>query len=176
MVIKKITVIVILFLALVSCTKEGTEYRLSSIDIPEISGFAFRNEFGDYSGSVGQPNARTKYTDKSGNEYNFLLFPNPCISYFSCYFHGTIPFDSAKIWVVEGVYSGDADYLSGLGIIMNSNNLVAGGAPVFQTETDQERVSIDVSTLEDGYYRVYTKINDIVLWNDIIIDKEFTIN
>jgi len=146
-----------------SCTKAENYFRLSSFETPIIEGYNLRNLFGDYVGSVGNPNVKNGDYD---SEYFFRFYPNPAIE--NCYLYTKSPttLSLKKLWITMAQF-GDriTNYSNNIGM----NNFYIGGVPLIQIEFNGDNIQIDLSSLEEGYYRIYIKIDENILYDNLVI-------
>ncbi|NOR86039.1 MAG: hypothetical protein GQ527_00375 [Bacteroidales bacterium] len=167
---KNLIYLLAIILALHSCSKTPGETRLNSFEIPTVTGFVFKNEEGVSMGSYGGP-VNNKISDKgSGQESSYYLnvFPNPSNDFYSVYTKVPSPSIMKHIWIVQATYNGE---LSNTEINNNAVNLVAGGAPLIEVNSQSEIVRINISSLNEGYYRIYMEAGDIILYDNLIVYK-----
>lgn len=159
---------IISFITINSCTKEETDIRLSEFEPPTITGFILKNELGESIKRIGVPNV------KLGNEsndwtspYYFTQYPNPSIDIIFIHFRTPADGELKKIWITQA--NVDNQFGGGFIGINNANNMVVGGSPLFQAETTSNSMHINLSWLPEGYYRIYIKVSEHLLYDNLII-------
>ncbi|MDX9773806.1 MAG: hypothetical protein RBT02_10380 [Bacteroidales bacterium] len=156
-------ILTIMILLSSSCEKEETDFPVYFY-APTIHGYYVTDDFGNMVELIGVDDM--KYHDQRLDTVpfsNYILlntFPNPCISYVNIYIGGQNIIK--KIWIVPARAS------EGLPYCMNANCLIVRGQPIYAVETDAAYFTIDLSSYEYNYYRIYVKIDDILLWNNIV--------
>lgn len=158
-----------------ACKKESETVRLCNLQTPVITGFQFVDATGNYIGKIGEPNTNTSvYLNNSGtSSIAMFIYPNPS--------HGMIAIQikaddisDAKIWISRAIYNGAPSDIANLA---GCNTMVAGGYPVFQMlKVNSKSVMVDLFNTGDGYYRVYIQIHDILLWDNLIVSKNYAPN
>lgn len=164
-----IFILLILLIFTSGCTKEKADYRLSEFDIPVVTGYYLRDDIGFPMGKIGTPNVRlSNESDDFTSDYYLMLYPNPCDK--SCVLYIKSPSDQSikKVWVVQASYF---DQMPGSENELNMISLIAGGAPLLQAETTSRNLWLDLTSFKTGYYRVYVKIDDQILYDNLVINK-----
>jgi hypothetical protein len=157
----------ITLLVTMSCSKEETGIRLSGFETPIITGFQIRSIEGQLIDVYGIPNI--KLSDRSyrnNTEYSFCPFPNPCTNL--CVVHTNVPNPDAikYIWVVQAVYEDNgSNNVTNIG----SNTMAVGGAPLIENEFTSDVTALDISSLSEGYYRIYLKVDNTILYDNLVI-------
>lgn len=158
------------FLFIFSCTKKDTEIRLSEFEPPTITGVNFRGFDGSDYGSIGVPNI------KQGNEsndfmsdYYFTFYPNPSAERIFVYIKTPAKEEIKKLWIVQANWDDQVpeDWI-GLNL---ATNMTVGGSPLYQAEFTSGGIAIDLSYFPQGYYRIYLKVNEHLLYDNLIINK-----
>ena len=163
----KTIILICQFLVLLGCTENDADFRLSDFNTPKISGFYLRNALAEPVGTIGIPNVRLGSSSNSSSSlYYFTPYPNPCSNFCTFWIKSPVNNSVKKLWIVQAEFDHD---IPGYSIDMGMNNIVVGGQPLFQAEFTENNLSIDVSNLYEGYYRVYLKIDDILLYDNLII-------
>jgi hypothetical protein len=154
-----------------SCTKEKEEFRLSDFNIPAIDGYYLRDYSGEYISKVGMPNVKlSDGVDYSNSAYFFISYPNPCTENI-CFIAVKAPISAGikKLWITQAKWNNRvSDEMIDLN---NTINTVVGGSPVFQTEFTSDHVDVDLTSFSNGYYRIYLKVNDYLLYDNLVIYK-----
>ena len=161
--------ILILIQLLSSCTKENTEFRMADFNIPIITGYYLRDVYGDYIGRVGYPNI--KLGDKSNysnSEYFLAFYPNPCNEHIGIHIESPVNSSTKKLWITPAIFD---ERTTNSSIYLNCANIVVEGYPVYQTELDNNTTFLSLENIENGYYRIYLKIDDILLYDNLVIVK-----
>lgn len=148
---------------IVSCNKDDYELRLSDFNFPVVTGFYLRSDFGDLVGIIGTPNVNN---GDFNSEYALRFSPNPASEY--CYIHTKSPASMTlkKIWITHAQFNVQIPNYS---FDIGATNLKAGGMPLIQAEFIEDSYPIDLSLLDEGYYRIYLKIDDLLLYDNLII-------
>lgn len=159
-----------LFLTLLlGCSKsDDNTIRLSDMETPALTGFSIRDVTGNPIGTIGSPNINTRIEGTSGNaEYSIIAYPNPCKSMLALMIQSPNPNAAKKVWIVKGKV--DAA-LANSGIDLGMNTAIVGGQPLLQATTVATDLILDVSSLPNGYYRLYVKVEDRLLYENLIIN------
>ncbi len=165
------------------CEKENVEQK-ASLSTPVLTGFICRDEAATTYYAIGNPNL--KLHEETGvnqiTEYSMLSYPNPNVyddGYHHLYkhpitifFRSGAPATSAHFWIESGSYLGsDQNYSTYMGanyflpserIIDKEMNVVMG----------ENNFYVDVAYIQPGYYRAYIEINGVLLWDNLIINKQ----
>ena len=157
------------------CTKEEADLRIPEFEIPVIHGYYVRDAYGSIIGAYGygEPNVRLSDAPDYMQSNNYLLmYPNPPISNI-LNVHTKSPSSSKvkKLWITHAVLRPPFD--SGIVPQDGWNNFVAGGAPLFEVEFTQDDIRLDLTELLDGYYRVYVKIDNYLLYDNLVVNRRF---
>ena len=167
---KKLSYLCLLILIITSnsCTKEVADTRLSDFTEPVITGYYQTNENGEEMGAVGIPNVkRFNGADRNHSTHLMVIFPNPAYYSFNIRMETPVPSTTKKIWITR---ANIVDMPDNSGIDLAMTTMVVGGSPVFQTETNSDHITINVEDVEDGYYRVYVEADDIILYENLVIN------
>lgn len=151
------------------CSKTDDQpIRLSEMETPALTGFVVRDVTGNPIGTIGSPNISTRIEGTSGNaEYSIIAYPNPCKNMLALMIQSPNPNAAKKIWLVKG--KPDAA-LANSGIDLGMNTAIVGGQPLFQATTVATNLTLDVSSFPGGYYRLYVKVEDRLLYENLIIN------
>lgn len=149
-----------------SCSKES-EIRLSEFEIPIITGFELRDVQGQTMGIYGIPNIKLGNESNSYNsEYFFSLYPNPCTDICTVYIKAPNSNAAKYVWIVQAQYrDNNTTILMNLG----TNSIYVGGTPLIETEFTTNNIVVDLSSLSEGYYRMYLKVDDLILFDNLVI-------
>jgi hypothetical protein len=156
---------------IISCSKEDNELRLSDFNLPIINGYYLRDFRANYAGSVGIPNVQLgNSTDFNNSIYYFSFYPNPC-SEGLCAIYIKTPKSNEikKLWITPAIFNNQSSNCSI--DLNNSSNVFIGGSPVFQTEFTSNNLTVDLSKISNGYYRIYLKVNGYLLYDNLVINK-----
>lgn len=161
----------ILFIAAISlltaCSKEEAPERMPGFDEPVIAGYEMRSITGDYIGSIGYPNIKLyEGEDYNSSKYFFAGFPNPASDMINIFVQERDAPGVKKIWMVTGRLQGDPEKSA---LNQGMYSMYAGGTPLFQAEFSGSSVAIDLRDIHDGYYRIYLKIGEVILHDNIAI-------
>lgn len=168
MIISKSLFFILLLTIISGCSKtDEATTRIPDWETPTLTGFALRDVSGAPMGITGTPNVNNHIKGNPNNiEYSIVAYPNPCRSTLALMIHTPSPNLPKQIWIVKGKL--DAP-LSNSGFDIGMNNAIAGGQPLFQATTVASNFTINVSSLPSGYYRLYVKIEDNLLYDNLII-------
>jgi len=50
-------------------------------------------------------------------------------------------------------------------------NIKVGGAPLIQIEFKSDNLAVDLTSLDQGYYRIYLKVDKYIFYDNLVIDK-----
>ncbi|MCF8302042.1 MAG: hypothetical protein K9I94_02105 [Bacteroidales bacterium] len=174
---RKLTLIfTALLLMTAACEKSESTHRLSDLSIPECTGFHFRDHQGAIVATLGKPNVKlTAERESFENPYRIESYPNPAYSVLAVYSTSKISNQPRKMWLVEATTKEDVHYQGYT--FSGSQNLIAGGAPIMEWETTKDgSTHIIIDNLPNGVYRLYVQFDDVLLWDNIIIDKGYDPN
>lgn len=167
-----------------SCEKEQQDQQ-ATFSTPQLTGFVCRNEAAVVYYTIGNPNIKL-YEAAGTNQdvkYSMLFYPNP--NFYSdfnqeqfqsqIYFSVSInaPATQLHFWIESGNYlESSQNYSTYMGAnyylpnehIIDLNLNAYSGENVFV---------LDVSKVQPGYYRAYIEVNGVLLWDNLIINKEF---
>lgn len=145
-----------------SCSASDEPLRLGETNSPICTGFNFKNGENAPYGIVGIPNNKLLSDDKLK-----LLAAYPIPAKFTLGIITNIS-SNKKIWLTKAVISSS---LNNNIYYFNSPFQIVGGAPIISLNDvlDQE-ITINVANLPKGYYRLYLKTDDDLLWENIIIE------
>jgi hypothetical protein len=184
--VKKVSSLLLLLIVfcLLRCKKDNVSDVHPSFNIPILKGFECRNEAADKYSIIGIPDIKlddAKPGDPSGYTYSFISYPNPNLNSYNPVqvFHSMIFFsvfskvrvNSFRFWMEKGSYGEMPDQSLQL---VGAESFV--GSPHIAEFTSSNLVegysqfATDISKLEPGYYRVFVKINDVLLWDNLIIN------
>ncbi|MCK9423779.1 MAG: hypothetical protein M0Q38_14400 [Bacteroidales bacterium] len=153
-----------------SCTKEGADIRLSEFETPVINGYYLRNDVGQTMGVMGFPNVKLGNESNDFNStYFFACFPNPCRESCAVYIKAPTKQQSRKLWITQANIGNQVS--NSATNIINMTNIVIGASPVIQIEFTSDHLTIDLSSLKEGYYRIYLKVDEFLLYDNLVIYK-----
>jgi len=180
----------LILLILTSCSNDQADIRGTEMDAPVLTGFNFRDDDGNPLNTLGIPNVRTVLnTNDIKTSCKIVVYPNPARDNVSVALYFPNKNATAYIWLVKGTVT---DELLNYSVDGNMLNLVVQGNPVVQysfeiTEVNSnsgeggikppggsERsnsVALNLSTVPEGYYRIYVRIGDALLYDNIIVNK-----
>ena len=155
---------------IIGCSKEDSDIRLSNFETPIVTGFIYRDGQGSELGVYGGiPNVKL-YEGNShmDSKYSLSIFPNPCSNKLGVVMKLPDNNSIKKIWIVKAQYlENNENPNNDLGIITKE----IGGSPLAQVESTSRIVSIDVSSLPEGCYRVYTEVDNLLFYDNLLISK-----
>lgn len=154
-----------------SCSKEEPEIRLSQFETPVVTGFELRDEFGNLNKVIGNPNIKLgNESNDHTSEYYFITFPNPSINSCRVNIKTPNPHSIKRVWIVEAKYFGNSS--SSTTHLGASSLIDVGGSPLIQSEGPYNGlISIDLSSLKEGYYRIYLEVDHLILYDNLIIEN-----
>ncbi len=156
---------ILIGLGAIGCSEEEA-FRTPNLGGEVITGFQYRDRVGNLVQKVGQPNTKTSSEDGA---YNFFAFPIPSrdVIFLSVFNNESRQIE--RVWITAAIID-NALYQS---IVINSALLVvAQGTPLIEIEpSDNQSISINVSSLPPGGYRLYVQIDDVLLWDNILIQR-----
>ncbi|MFO7868256.1 MAG: hypothetical protein R6U95_03035 [Bacteroidales bacterium] len=182
---KRFCLILLVFSLLIKCTKDEPTYRLPGFQNPVITGYTAVDDAGNHLYIVGTPNTFIKHGTPEtiiGNNdtdlisdynsaYKFLVFPKPCANNINIIIFSPNKSSLKKIWIVKARYYTEKETSNNLGF----QSFNSGGTPLIQTEFRGEEKDIDVSNLSDGYYRIYLSVDDMIFYDNLVVDKNFNL-
>lgn len=152
---------------LFSCSKNSAGFRLSNFETPIITGYEERDSNGSLIWQWGIPNIKTSISlSPEEKQYIFAIFPNPCKNTCQIYVKSLSLNSIKKLWIVKAIADSES-FTSPIALGMN--NFEIGGSPVFQLEFTQEHLSVDINNLDEGFYRIYVKVDNHILYDNIVI-------
>ena len=169
---KKILLIIFVSL-LIGCDKEY-EIRTADLNTPVCKGFYLTDETGYNYKIIGSPNVKLNDSPDGkviNSTHQLAAFPNPAsLDRIYIAVISKVAPQKKSVWMVAATVDTEMEPMYQ---IMNSSYLVAGGNPIFSYENfNSGMIMVDVKNIPDGYYRVYCKIDDLLLWDNLIILKE----
>ena len=145
-----------LILLLSSCSKDKDEPK-SYDNI--ITGFIFRNDVGYAIGQIGNPNIKIT----NGETIQVVSYPNPSRAIINIYISNIETDTPIKIAITKGLFKEDAD----VDIINYTSLSEITSDIIFEDIIDNKNFSIDLSSFDDGYYRIFVEINNDVYYDNI---------
>lgn len=159
---------------ILGCQAES-DFCFPDLDAPVITGFVARDETGSLIQDVGNPNIKTYSGGSEANApYRIYAYPNPCINRVTLEFISPVH-APAQIWITEAVFQGQSHNSA---VRLGMTALRSGGLPLYKAEIaggGQKRVSIDLSSVPEGYYRLYVKQDDQILYDNLAIVNDLNI-
>ena len=154
------------FLLFYSCS--GNEDNLSlksATDILLVTGINLKDNQGHNNVSLGNPNVFGPWILK--------IYPNPVHDrlYISCR-------DSkctlSDVWVISAI--ADKIYqVTDFNLLLNSNTYeesqIESNAELKFKNIDKSYMYLNIESLKAGYYKVFVKINGIVYWENILVNR-----
>jgi hypothetical protein len=170
----KACLVVFITFIFIGCTKEEADFRLPQFEVPVIHGYFARDAAGSHMGIYGydRPNVNLgDHSDFRQARYFFMFFPNPTHNSVGIYAKSPDESEVKKLWITRAVLRPPFD----VGTVWadDKNNFIAGGAPLLQREFTGENIYLDLTDLPNGYYRIYVKINNLLLYDNLVIDRTF---
>jgi hypothetical protein len=183
---RKLLVIFFLSLIFVSCSKEN-DIQKGSVGLPVIRGFQLRNELGDIYGEIGEPDNNIYYPQYSGHfttGFSILCFPIPNRNYYYNFYteynsniniaiFSSKPVNHAELWIERALYNQteDNNYYTAGGVYASGNPHIVHIDNIDLT-AGYNYTQVGTANIKAGYYRVFVKINNVLLWDNLIINQE----
>jgi hypothetical protein len=170
-----LTALLFALISVFGCTKEEADFRVPEFEIPVIHGYFARDINGNGMGAFGYAKPNVNLGDKSSlhdSNYYIIAFPNPMHDFLNVITKSPDENEVKKLWITRAILRPPFD--NGTVLTDSWNNFVAGGSPLLQVEFTQKNVFLDLTELANGYYRVYLKVNDLLLYDNLVIDREFS--
>lgn len=147
---------------LISCGNEDTQLRTGELVIPVCTGFEYKDVNNVSLGRVGIPNNNLVSSDK---QFVLAVFPIPAVNDFTVEINYP---GSKQIWLVRA--QGGTELNQSLNFL-NALVIAAGGAPVDSRAniTNQQIQFYNLAYLPRGYYRLYVKFENELLWENLIL-------
>jgi hypothetical protein len=145
-----------------SCSTNSDQLRQGEFSVPVCTGFNLKNGENVPYGIIGVPNNKLASDDKLKL---LAAFPIPTKYTLSI---STNILSNKKIWLTKAVINSN---LNNNIYYFNSPFQVVGGAPIiYLNDVSDQEIAINVSSLPKGYYRLYLKSDEDLLWENIIIE------
>lgn len=157
----------IIALLLAGCSDdEDIIIKPSPFDTPVVSGYEARDHIGNTIGIYGNPNIKNSaHSEEGGFRIDFYLYPNPVNEFFSVYVNMPNNDKEKHVWIVPAIYQGEPlPSNSDMGMI----NFCADGSPVIDTTFRSKYLTLDVSHLETGFYKVYVEVENTILHDNLV--------
>jgi len=182
-----IVFITFLILFISSCKKEETVPGVS-LQKDILQGFECRNDMADKYYIIGNPDIKLcDVGSLASQNYNFsiLSFPTPNISYNNYYYSNQInyssavnffinaykPMQHARLRIEKAYYnSAPSSTEIALGAVTYVSNPYILDMDSLNLHLGENLLAFNVSSVEPGYYRVYLQIDDVLLWDNLIIN------
>lgn len=156
MIMKKILLLVCVLS--LSCNSDDNNGITNKTDLNLVTGFYGRQTEEDPAIEYGNPNVFVN--DK------FVIFPNPVNNFF--YIKADEPI--TNVWFVpadaEKIHA-DVDFSNVLNSNLYSESSIASQSKITLAGASASFLSLDVRTLEKGYYKVFIKIGGQIYWDNL---------
>ncbi|MEZ5042467.1 MAG: hypothetical protein R2828_21380 [Saprospiraceae bacterium] len=162
--------IAILLLLLATACGEKDQVVISALETPVLTGYHLRDYNGQGLGNVGAPNTKwgNNPADFSASDIFFIPFPNPSTELIRVAIV-TTKASQAELSITPAVYEEDSAVPNFVGAELIS----AGGRPVKTLKVTlvegSNNFAIGTADLPDGYYRIYLKVEELLLWDNLLI-------
>ncbi|TVQ06952.1 MAG: hypothetical protein EA361_18965 [Bacteroidetes bacterium] len=165
-------ILLVLVVFSLGCSKEEAELRLPEFEVPVVTGYHMRDEAAQPMGAIGLPNVKLGHPSGDWNcDYFISFFPNPAINFGSIHMKSPNANHIKKVWITRAVFR--PPYATPVIATDGMNNFIAGGFPLIQAETTDDRLFLNLTELPSGYYRLYVSVNGHLFYDNIVIDKNF---
>lgn len=161
--LKLALIVVISFLS--ACDKKGPEVTTPQLkEVPVITGILQRDINAQPIGVIGIPNTNT---GQSTDNNRITAYPNACTSELRVVIN-TVDTATAHIWLLKGEYQeGNTNAEE---YIWAEENFIP--IDIWQPlSIGGNSIDLDVSTVPNGYYRLYVEYNTIKLWDNIRVNR-----
>lgn len=154
---KKIIVILLSVLAL-GCNNDEANNITNETSLDLVTGVNFRQEPEDFPFKLGNPNVLTNS--------KFVIYPNPAneVVYIST------QEDITNVWFVpanpEKIHQ-DLNFNSILNTNLYTEQSISSRSNYSLSGEFSDNISIDIGTLEKGYYKVFVKIDGKIYWDNL---------
>lgn len=152
---KKIPFLLIAVLALSCSSDSGVTDKT---DLKLVTGVTFRQNFDDPPLQLGNPNALVNN--------KFVMYPNPANSSVFIAADENV----TDVWIVpanpQKIHQ-DVNFNSVLTIGLYSEQTINTNSNIAVTGQSSPDSSINLATLEKGYYRVFVKIGGVIYWDNL---------
>jgi hypothetical protein len=154
---KKAMFILLSILAL-SCNHEETNNLTDKTALNLVTGVNFRQSFDDVPFQLGNPNVLINN--------KFVIYPNPAIETFMIIGEENV----TDVWIVpaspEKIYQ-DEDFSSVLNTNLYTEQSIVTHSDLSLHGQTSNILSVDITTLEKGYYRVFVKSGGAIYWDNL---------
>ena len=147
---------------LISCGNEDTQLRTGELVIPVCTGFEFKDNINTSRGHIGIPNNNLMSSDK---QFSLAVFPIPTVNEISVEINYP---GSKQIWITQAQVGTELNQSLSY---LNASVIAVGGGPVISlANTTSQQIQINnLFALPRGYYRLYVKIENELLWENLIL-------
>ncbi|MFO7829115.1 MAG: hypothetical protein R6V23_10865 [Bacteroidales bacterium] len=153
-----------------SCSDEEADMRLSNLETPVVTGYEWRDLNAQLVKTIGTPNIKLgNESNDYSSAYYFKSYPNPCSDELAVFVKMPNPDQTIKSWIVQAQYTDQVT--NSPNQIGNSVTMHAGGASILQQEFSGNVTIFDVSELKNGYYRLYLRVDGILLYDNIYVNR-----
>jgi len=166
---------IISLIILNACSKQTADpdYITTGLQAPVITGYVVRDEQGFIVRYVGEPNIENQILNESSNGIiaGIVAYPNPAAYVMAFHITNYLP-ASFKFYLVRGTVEGGFETA---GNFLGSASIVAGVRHLVEIDsiTADNNIQIDVGKLPDGYYRAYLEGDNVLLWDNIVIQHDY---
>lgn len=157
--IKYNLLVILIIILFISCDKDETSFP-GSLYAPIIHGYTVTDDFGNTVKIIGTDDSKRVDPQLNSMNVRLRLYPNPCTQVITLDIGG--PGISKKIWIVP---ANSSNFITSFN---NSACITVNGLPITTVETTSEILEIALDKFTSQYFRVYVKIDDILLWGNIV--------
>ncbi|ULC58341.1 hypothetical protein MBM09_10450 [Flaviramulus sp. BrNp1-15] len=160
--------IIVLFLVSCQSGDDSTTNKSGETDLKLITGMEARaSEFGS-SILLGNPNVFSSH---------ILMYPNPAIGFLNI--KGSVDTVITDVWLVEGNPQKTFQSVD-FSKVLNSNlyketELLSNSTLNF-SELSGSNINLNLENVSFGYYKIFIKANDEILWGNIYIGNDIDID
>jgi hypothetical protein len=154
-------------LLLLSACNQSEDALPVEPDAPVVTGFRFRDNLGNSLANVGNPNIKTDET-KNNQRFGLNCFPNPARYQQTIYYNKPFSY-SGRIWITAA----RTDQTQMQYTFAGSASAIATGQPLrsIPISSGDGAILLDLSDFPPGAYRVYAQFGDVLLWDNILLQK-----
>lgn len=156
----------------IACKKESSEPGTVGFKAPIITGFYLRDVYGGTVGQVGQPNVNLGVNDTFGN--SLLVYPIPSVNDVNInLLLVNNPTENTLVWVVRVTPQGqDLSFNFQNRIYFPAENLPLFTIDKFNKGYNNISISSWRYPLSAGYYRIYARVDNVLLYDNFVITNQ----
>ena len=162
---KNIKILLVLIVALVSCeSDDDTSLVLEEVDLELVTGLQIRNSQASFLMQLGNPNVLSEES---------IMYPNPAIDAFRIDVFGDS--EITDVWNAQKVYQ-DVDFDSLLSSDVYLESEIENKSDYYFSFNGSGNAIINLENYDNGYYKIFVKINNQIEWNNIYVGNDMDVN